>query len=321
MKPENNFIIAFRVLPLILVIGALSAVLHHWGILPAVVHALAFILKKTIGISGALGLGSASSVFLGTIESPLFIRPYLDKLTRSELFGLITCSMATIAGTVMVLYASVLKSVVQEPTTHLLTASLLSVPAALLLAHVMVPPLNPAINESVVSQSKSPYENTFDALMTGISESLTMVLNIVSVILVFFAFVYLTNRSLGLLAKDLTLQAVLGTLLKPFMTLIGIPAAETSAAADLMGTKIILNEFVAYLELAKAAELSQSTRIVMTYALCGFANFASAGIIIGGLTAIMPSRKSEISALTFKSLLSGNLACLMTAAIVSFVEF
>jgi len=316
VQPENNFIVAIRVLPLILVVSALSAVLFHWRILPALVHGLAFVLKKILGISGALGFGGASTVFFGTIEAPLLVRPYLKGFNRADLFALITCSMTTISGTVMVLYASVLEKVVPNALSHLLIASIMSVPAAMIMARIVVPPDPINSDEKENIKIKSPYLGTMDALLKGISEGINIILSILGVILVFFALIYLLNKGLSLLSPEITLEGILGTLLRPVMWLTGISWSESNEAARLMGTKIALNEFVAFLELSKIYQsLSGQGRTILTYALCGFANFASVGIIVGGLTAILPERQQEIAGLTFKSLITGNLATLMTAAI------
>lgn len=321
-KPENNFIVVFQVLPLVLVISALSAVLFHWRVLPLIINGMSFVLRRTLGISGPLGLSSASTVFLGTIETPLLIKPYLSKMSRCDFFAMITCSMCTVSGTVMVLYASVLSDVVANPILHILTASLINVPAGLLIAHLMIPPRAGQEADETAERISSPYESTVDALLNGISEGMTMVIGIIGVILVFFALIYLANRGLALFGDGISIQFLLGFFLKPVMFLIGVPWAETDQAAGLMSTKIVLNEFVAYLELAKVrASLSPETNVALLYAFCGFANLASSGIIIGGLSAILPERKSEVVSLTFRSLISGNLATLLTAAVVGLLLY
>ncbi|MGE0633432.1 MAG: NupC/NupG family nucleoside CNT transporter [Pseudobdellovibrionaceae bacterium] len=313
---ENNFIVAVRVLPLILVISALSALLFHWRILPMMIRFFAYALKRTLGISGPLGLGSAATIFLGTIESPLLIKPYLKQMNRADLFALISCSMATISGTVMVLYASILEKVIPNSMAHLLIASLISVPAALLIARVMIPAdvRKNSIDEPITLPS--PYANSMDALLKGITEGMNMIVGIIGVILVFFALIYLLNKGLSVLSGEWSLELILGYALRPFMWLTGIPWDETLFAGKLMGTKIVLNEFVSFFELSKMPNaLSESSRMILIYGLCGFANIASAGIIIGGLTVTLPERQQEVAVLTFKSLISGNLATLMTAAV------
>ena len=319
--PENSFIIVFRVLPLIVVVSGLSALLFHWRIIPMIVGILGKLLQKTLNLNGDLSLGSAATVFFGTIEAPLLVRSYLGSMSRADLFALISCSMATVSGTVMVLYSSVLSKVIADPLTHLLVASLMSVPAALLIARVMIPQ-DSAENGNLRSVSKieSPYSGSFDALTRGISEGMNMVLGIVGTILVFFALIYLVNDLLSHFNSTFSLEGLAGYLLRPLMWLCGISWEETQIAGKIMGIKIILNEFVAYLELSKSgAMISEHSRLVLSYALCGFANLGSAGIIIGGLSSILPERRVELTSLTFLSLLSGNLATLMTAAVVNLI--
>lgn len=320
IAPENGFIVVFRVLPLIVVVSAISALLFHWRIIPLVVGLLGRALQKTLGLSGDLSLGSAATVFFGTIEAPLLIRSYLSNMSRSDLFALISCSMATVSGTVMVLYSSVLGSVVPNPLTHLLVASIMSVPAALLLARVIIPQQTLARDDQTIYKIKSPYSGSFDAITKGIQEGMGMVLGIIGTILVFFALIYFVNEMLGALSPTLSLEGIVGTILRPFLWLTGISWEESQIAGKLMGTKIILNEFVAYLELSKSSTLiSEHSRLLLSYALCGFANLGSVGIIIGGLASIVPDRRVELTSLTLLSLLSGNLATLLTAAVVNFI--
>ncbi len=318
--PEHSFIVVFQVLPLIIVVSALSALLFHWGVIPAVVRALAWLLKRSLGISGSLGLGAAGTVFLGTIEAPLLVRPYLLGMSRSELLALVTCSMSTVSGAVLILYASVLTDVVDNPISHLLVASIMSVPAALMMAHLMIPPES-ELTAEVATLPQSSYRDGVDALLRGGEEGMRVVISVVTVLLTAFSAVYLVNRGLGALSDGLTLQTLLGYLVRPIIFLTGVPWAESLEAGRLLGTKIVLNEFVAYLELAKTGgQFSDQTRTILTYALCGFANFGSFGIIVGGLSAIMPERQRQIASLTWRSLWSGNLACLQTAAVVGLLH-
>lgn len=219
----------------------------------------------------------------------------------------------------MVLYSSVLGSVVPNPLTHLLVASIMSVPAALLLARVIIPQ-QALTRDKIIHKIKSPYSGSFDALTKGIQEGMGMVLGIIGTILVFFALIYLVNEILGALSPTLSLEGIVGTLLRPLLWLTGISWEESQIAGKLMGTKIILNEFVAYLELSKSSMLiSEHSRLLLSYALCGFANLGSVGIIVGGLSSIIPERRVELTSLTLLSLLSGNLAALMTAAVVNLI--
>ncbi len=320
-RPDANFIIAFRVLPLIVVVSALSSALFYLGVLPFVIRIFSMFLTRTLGLSGALSFGAASTVFLGTIEAPLMVKPYLAKMSRADLFALLSCSMATVSGAVMVLYSSVLAKVVDEPVQHLLIASILSVPAALTLARLMIP-AEAAQQESVVVETpKSEAEGFFDALVQGAQEGMNMVMSVVALLLTLFACVFLCNHILEWLGAGWTLQQLLGFGLRPVMWLTGIPWAECGYAGELMGMKVVLNEFVAYLDLSKHPEvLSSGSRQIMVYNLCGFANFGSVGIILGGLGSLLPERRPEISKLLLLSLVSGNLAVLMTGSVVALVS-
>jgi CNT family concentrative nucleoside transporter len=319
--PENGFILAFRALPLLLVIGALSALLFHWRVLPLLVKGFAWVLRKTLGLGGPLGLGAAANVFVGMTEAPLLIRPYLAGMSRSALFGLMTCGMATIAGTVMVLYASLLADVIEDAMGHILTASLISAPAALVVAGILVPSrVEAGPGESL--ELRSRYRGSIEALTRGTVDAIPLFLNVVAMLVVFVALVTVANQLLGLLpaigAEPVTLQRLLGWVMAPVVWVIGIPWSEAQAAGSLMGVKTVLNELLAYLELADLPReaLSDRSRLIMTYALCGFANFGSLGILLGGLGAMAPERRAEIAALGLKSILAGTLATLMTGAVV-----
>jgi CNT family concentrative nucleoside transporter len=321
LYPQNAFVLAFQALPLLLVISALSALLFHWRVLPLVVRGFAWLLRKTMGIGGALGLGAAANIFVGMTEAPLLIRPYLRSMSRGALFGLMTCGMATIAGTVMVLYASILGSVVEDAMGHILTASLISAPAALMIAGVLVPH---AADQPPGERLElgHDYGGSMDAVTRGTLEAIPLFLNIIAMLVVLVALVTIANQILVLFPsvadEPLTLQRLLGWLMAPVVWLIGIPWAEAQTAGALMGIKTILNELIAYLELTGLPEgaLSERSRLIMTYALCGFANFGSLGIMIGGLGAMAPERRREIVALGMKSILAGTLATLMTGAVV-----
>jgi CNT family concentrative nucleoside transporter len=319
--PHNSFVLAFEALPLLLVIGALSALLFHWRVLPVVVKGLAWLLRKTMGIGGALGLGAAANVFVGMTEAPLLIRPYLGAMSRSALFGLMTCGMATIAGTVMVLYASILEPVIPDALGQILTASLISAPAALTIAGILVPPSADA-PDGENTQLARRYDGTMDAVTRGTLDALPLFLNILALLIVLVALVSIANQLLALLPNvleaPLSLQRILGWAMAPVMWLIGIPWKEAQTAGALMGVKTVLNELLAYLQLAELPEgsLSERSRLITTYALCGFANFGSLGIMLGGLGAMAPERRGEIVLLGMKSILAGTLATLMTGAVV-----
>jgi CNT family concentrative nucleoside transporter len=319
--PQNAFVLAFQALPLLLVISALSALLFHWRVLPALVRGFAWVLRKSLGIGGALGLGAAANIFVGMTEAPLLIRPYLKAMPRSALFGLMTCGMATVAGTVMVLYASILDGVVEDALGHILTASLISAPAALMIAGILVPHgENEPSGEQALPRQDSA--SAMDALTRGTLDAIPLFLNIIAMLVVLVALVTIANQALGLLpdaaGAPLTLQRILGWVMAPVVWLIGIPWAEAQTAGALMGVKTVLNELIAYLDLARLPQgvLSDRSQLIMTYALCGFANFGSLGIMIGGLGAMAPERRGEIVALGMKSILAGTLATLMTGAVV-----
>ena len=318
--PGTTFTLAFRALPLILVVSALSALLFYWRVLPWLVKKMSLILEKTMGVGGAVGLSAAVNVFVGMVEAPLLIRPYLAALSRGELFIVMTCGMAGVAGTVMLLYASVIGPVVPNAMGHILAASLISVPAAIVVAALMVPPAGAPTPGTLAVESAA--KSSMDAIVRGTAEGLALLLNILALLLVLVALVTLVNIMLaGLPAvggAPLTLQRALGLLMVPLVWLIGVPWSEAAAAGALMGTKTILNELIAYVDMAALppAALSERSRIIMTYALCGFANFGSVGILVGGLTAMVPERRDEVLELGVRSLVSGTLATLVTGAVV-----
>jgi CNT family concentrative nucleoside transporter len=321
--PTASFVLAFRALPLVLVVSALSSLLFYWRVLPWLVRLVSLALRKTLGIGGAVGLSAAADVFVGMVEAPLFVRPYLKAMQRGELFSVMTCGMATIAGTVMVLYASFLARVVPDAMGHILTASLVSTPGALLIAALMVPVGEGATEARLDAGGQA--RSSMDALTKGTLAGVELLINIVAMLLVFVALVSLANMGLGLLpdvlGHPLTLQRVLGWLMAPVVWLIGIPWSEAAYAGSLMGTKVILNELIAYLDLAKlpAEALSPRSELIMTYALCGFANLGSLGILIGGLATMVPERREDIVELGPRAILSGTLATLLTGAVVGVV--
>jgi CNT family concentrative nucleoside transporter len=322
--PENSFVLAFRALPLLLVISALSALLFHWRVLPVIVRAFAWLLKRSLGVGGALGLGAAANVFVGMVEAPLLIKPYLASMSRAALFALMTTGMATIAGTVMVLYATLIGTSVPNALGHILTASLVNAPAALVIAGILVPPRGGGQGDSgdELPRLAPDHAGAMDAITRGTLEAIPLLLNIIAMLIVMVALVSLGNELLALLPEvngaPLTLERVLGWVFAPVVWLIGIPWQEATAAGQLMGIKTILNELLAYLQLARLPTdaLSERSRLIMTYALCGFANFGSLGIMIGGLGALAPARRAEVAALGLRSILAGTLATLMTGAVV-----
>lgn len=316
------FTIAFQVLPLILVISALSAVLWHWRILRWLVHGFGVIFRKAMGLSGPSALAAASNIFLGMIESPILIKGYLQHLSRSEMFLMMTVGLATIAGSTMVAYAALLAPVLPNAAGHVLAASIISVPAAILLARVMIPERAGALGGEIAASSILGYESTMDALTRGISDGLAIVLNVAATLLVFVALVALVDAMLSAFADiagaPITLERILGILLMPLAWIMGIPWSEAGEAGRLLGVKSVLTEFVGFVQLGALPQgaISERTRIMMTYALCGFANVGSVGIMISGLTVLMPARRAEVLDLGWKSLFPGFLATCMTASVV-----
>jgi concentrative nucleoside transporter, CNT family len=323
-NPALTFSLAFQALPLVIVIAALSALFFYWGILQRVVRLFSLILEKTMGIGGALGVGAAGCIFLGMIESPLLIRPYLAQMTRSELFGLMATGMSCIAGTMLMLYAAVLAPVIPDALGHILTASIIHAPAALLVASVMLPETQaPTLGKDM---PKSPAAGSVDALCRGTWEGLTLFWNIVAMLIVFVAVVKLVNLGLGafpdVFGAPLTLERALGVVLSPVAWLIGIPWTEAQTAGGLIGTKIILNEFLAFMDMAACPPeaLSAQARLILAYAMCSFANFGSVGILIAGLGTLCPERRAEITGLGMRALLAGVVASLMTGAVVGVIS-
>lgn len=320
VEGARAYIFAFRALPLIIVISALTALLTHWRILPAIVRGFSWALQKTLGLGGAVGLGTAANIFVGMVEGPIFVRPFLAKLTRSELFVLMVAGMATISGTVLVLYAQLISPVLADAAGHLVTASIISAPAAVTMALLLVP--ETAVTQTEGQMSKGDSESAMDAIAKGAESGLQIFLTVTAMLIVLVALVHLVNAGLGLLPNisnaPLTMQRALGWVMAPITWLMGIPWHEAATAGALMGTKTVLNEFLAYLQMSQLPPeaLSPRSRLIMTYALCGFANFGSLGIMLGGLCQLVPQRRAEIAQLGFKSILGGTLATLCTGAVV-----
>jgi CNT family concentrative nucleoside transporter len=318
--PGASFILAFQALPLVLTISALASLLFHWGILQFVTGLFARLLRRVLGIGGPLALGAAVHVFVGMIEAPLLVRPYLARMQRGELFALMTCGMAGVAGTVMVIYASFLAQTVPNALGNILIASVISTPAALAVAALMVPFERPEPAESSFFIEDRP-TGAIDALVKGTMDGVPILAAIVATLLVTVAMVNLLNMALALLpawdGARITLQRLFALPFRPVMWLVGVPWAETQAAATLMASKTVLNEFVAYLDFSRLPpdSFAPRTRMILTYALCGFANFGSLGIMIGGLGAMVPQRRHEVVALGLRSILAGTLATCMSGAV------
>lgn len=323
-QPASSFILAFQALPLVLVLSALSALLFYWRILPLLIRGASVVLQRAFGIGGPLGVGTAANVFLSMVESPLVIRPYLRLMTRSELFALMTVGMATLAGTMLVLYATVIGAVLEDALGHLIIASLISLPAALLIATVMIPPTAAPTPGEQLHDADVP-TSAMDAITRGTLRGLDLLLQIIALLVVVIALVALANAGLAALpsiaGSALSLERMLGWFFAPLAWLMGIPWAEAATAGSLLGVKTVLNEMVAYFQLAALDEAALSARSerILVYALGGFANLGSLGILIGGLGALMPERRSEIVSLGLRTIIAGTLATLMTGAVVRLV--
>ena len=321
--PGSSFILAFQALPMVLLMSALSCLLFYWKVLPVVVRAFAWCLRKSMGVGGAEGLANSVNVFVGMVEAPLFIRPYLDRMTRSELFSVMTCGMANVAGTVMALYASILGSRVPNAMGHILVASLLSLPASITIARIMVP----ETGEATAGEMTAPETATssMDAVTKGTLEGVHLMVNIIGMLIVLVALVTLVNLIFGLFpdvaGSPVSLQRLAGLVMAPVCWLMGVPWSEASAAGALMGTKTVLNELISYLDMSRlpAGTLSPRSLLIMTYALCGFANPGSLGIMIGGMSTMAPGRRTEIVDLGLRSIVSGTLTSCMIGSIVGVI--
>src|SRR5215467_9203500 len=307
--PGASFVLAFRALPLVVVVSALSALLFYWRVLPWIVKGFSAVLEKSMGVGGAIGLSSAANVFVGMVEAPLIVKPYIRSMSRSELFILMSCGMATVAGTVMALYASILSKVIPDALGHILAASVISTPAAIAISVLMVPGKGPATEGKLVPQTAT---SSMDAITRGTVDGVQLLINIVAMLLVLVALLP------DVAGAPITLQRMLGFIMAPLVWVMGIPWPEATAAGALMGTKTVLNELLAYIDLAKlpAGTLSPRSSLMMTYALCGFANFGSLGIMIGGLATMAPERRDEIVSLGGKTIVSGTLATCVAGSVV-----
>ena len=336
-KEKFGFVIVLEVLPVIIFFSALMAVLYHWGIMQKIVRAIGFLMQKTMKVSGAESLAMAANIFVGQTEAPLMIRPYLSRMTRSELLCLMVGGLATVAGSVLVAYVGVLKDVIPDVAKHLITASVMSAPAALLIAKILIPETEvPETLKLKDVKMESNSCNFLDAITTGTREGMFLAFNVAAMLLTFIAIVAMLNSVLsgfgsligfsswgvplmpGNMPVGLSLQVIFAWICAPFAFLMGIPWSESLAAGALLGEKIVLNEFIAYLHLAEWKEsFSPRTLLILSYALCGFANFSSIGILIGGISSLAPERQKNIAQLGLRALLGGTMAAFTTAAVIS----
>jgi concentrative nucleoside transporter, CNT family len=321
--PGSSFILAFQALPMVLVMSALSSLLFYWKILPVVVRGFSWGLRKTMGVGGAEGLSNAVNVFVGMVEAPLFIRPYISRMTRSELFSVMTCGMANIAGTVMALYAALIGTVVPDAMGHILIASIISLPVSITVAKIMIPE-TVGITEGEMTVAETA-ASAMDAVTKGTLQGVELLLNIIAMLVVLVALVTLANLALGLLPEvsgaPLTLQRLMGIVMAPFCWLMGVPWEEAAVAGTLMGTKTILNELIAYIDMGRltAGTLSPHSLLIMTYGMCGFANPGSLGIMVGGMGTLAPGRRPEIAALGLRSLVSGTLTSCILGCVIGII--
>jgi concentrative nucleoside transporter, CNT family len=323
--PGKEFVLAFNALPIVLLMSVLTTLLFYWGILPPVIKAFAFALNRTMGVGGAVGLSTAANIFVGHVEAPLFIRPYLAKLSRSELFVVMTGGMAGIAGTVLVLYAQFLRDSIPDAAGHLVIASVLGAPIAVMIGQIMVPDEDGTRTDSL-EIGEPVAESTIDAIAKGATVGMALLLNMIAMLIVFVGLVALVNIILGALplagGEPITLERILGLIMAPVCWLIGIPWSQAVTAGTLMGIKTVLNELIAYLHMSRmpADALDPRSRLIMVYAMCGFANFGSVGIMIGGLTVMAPERRSDVISLGMKSIVSGTISTLLMGAIVGLLN-
>jgi CNT family concentrative nucleoside transporter len=323
--PGAEFVLAFQALPIVLVMSVLTTLLFYWRVLPPIVRGLAWCLERTLGVGGAVGLSTAANIFLGMVEAPLFVRPYLNQMTRSELFLVMTGGMAGIAGTVLVLYATLLAPLIPDAAAHFVIASVLGAPAAILVSLIMVPETSGRLTGGSLDDPDMKATGTMDAIVKGTAAGLELLLNIVAMLIVLVALVHLANAVLGLMPDvgggTISLQRLLGYVMAPVCWLMGLPWPQAVTAGSLMGTKTVLNELIAYVDLSKLAPdaLDPRSKLIMLYAMCGFANFGSLGIMIGGLGTMAPQRRDEINALGLKSIASGTLTTCLMGAIVGVI--
>ena len=320
---EAPLIIAFQILPLVIVFSALSALLWHWRVLQWLVRGLSWALQRSLKVSGVVGLAGGANLFLGVVESPLVVRAYFAKMSRAELFQVMVLAMSTISGAILILYATTLSRTVPNAVGHMIAASLISLPAALLLAKIMVP--GDGNTEEDRDDPGLRYEGSIDAVVRGTMDGMRLFLAVIAIIIVIFALVALVDQMLTVLpfiqGEAISAKRVFGWLFSPVMWLVGVPWTEAQTAGGLMGTKAILNEYVAYLELAAVdpAALDGRAKLIVTYALCGVANLASIGLLVSTIGTLCPERRAETAGLGVKSWIAGNAATLMTAAFVGLI--
>ncbi len=320
----NSIIFAFQILPLIIVISSLSALLWFWNILPLIIRAISRVFEKLFNIGGPIGLGATANIIMGQVEAPLLIRPYLSKMSKKELLILMTAGMSTVSGSIMIALVSMLQPQFPEVNLiqHLVSASILSIPAAIMYANIMMPSSEEVTNFDGDAVPKI-YDSSMDAVTRGTRDGLEICLNVGAILIAFIALVSLLNSILGIVGgwvgfSNLSLQLILGYIFFPIVWLMGVPFEETLASAELLGLKTALNEFVAYGALANIdpGVLSDRSKLITLYGLCGFANFSSIGILVSGIGAMAPERKNDLIKVSIKALIGATLASCMTGLVI-----
>jgi CNT family concentrative nucleoside transporter len=319
----NSMIFAFQILPLIIVISSLSALLWFWNILPLIIRAISKIFEKLFNIGGPIGLGATANIIMGQVEAPLLVRPYLSRMSEKELLILMTAGMSTVSGSIMIALVSMLAPQFPDINLiqHLVSASILSIPAAIMYANIMIP--SAEVTNFDGNSVPKVYDSSMDAITRGTRDGLDICLNVGAILIAFIALVSLLNSLLGILGSwigitDLSLQLILGYIFFPIVWLMGVPLSETLASAELLGLKTALNEFVAYGALANIEPdaLSERSKLITLYALCGFANFSSVGILVSGISAMAPERKNDLIKVSIKALIGATLASCMTGLVI-----
>ena len=319
----NSLIFAFQILPLIIVISSLSALLWFWNILPLIIRAISKIFEKLFNIGGPIGLGATANIIMGQVEAPLLVRPYLSKMSEKELLILMTAGMSTVSGSIMIALVSMLAPQFPDINLiqHLVSASILSIPAAIMYANIMIP--SSEVTNFDGNSVPKVYDSSMDAITRGTRDGLDICLNVGAILIAFIALVSLLNSLLGIFGgwvgiSDLSLQLILGYIFFPIVWLMGVPLSETLASAELLGLKTALNEFVAYGALAniEPGALSDRSKLITLYALCGFANFSSVGILVSGISAMAPERKNDLIKVSLKALVGATLASCMTGLVI-----
>jgi CNT family concentrative nucleoside transporter len=343
-NPTIGYVFALQILPTIVFFSALTSILYYFGIIQRVVKGLAWLLTRALGISGAESLSVAGNIFLGQTEAPLLIKAYLPKMNRSEILLVMTGGMATVAGGVLASYVGFLGGSDPEMrlsfARHLIAASVMAAPGAIIISKLILPQTE-SVDEKIEISDQSVGSNALDALASGTTEGLKLALNVGAMLLVFVAFIAMINGILGVIGgtgglnetlapfwgyDSISLEAILGTIFAPLMYIIGVAKEDLSLMGQLLGIKLVASEFVAYTQLAdlknasNAVHLAYDKSVLMaTYMLCGFANFASIGIQLGGIGTIAPSQRKNLSELGFKALIAGSIASLLSATIAGMI--